>query len=103
MSLSAKAREYLIVAMANRKYATEVADAIDTIHIAAPAADVAAIGVTAPVTGSNLTAALPAAPTKAEVDTGIDQLAAKIEVKTDAIEAKIDAIRASLVAAGLML
>ena len=39
MSLSKEAREILVVAMANRKKAEEVADAIDAVEAAAAVAD----------------------------------------------------------------
>jgi hypothetical protein len=66
------------------------------------AAAIAALGTTTNMSASNLTAAIPTAPTKAEVDAGINALAAKAEARLDAIESKVDAFLASLKAAGLM-
>lgn len=91
MALSREAREILIVAMANRAKANEIADAIDAIEAAllSPAAAVAAIGTTSNLvgvdgTGSN---AAPLVETESRLDT---------------IEAKIDAVIAALKASGLM-
>lgn len=96
------------------------------------AATIAALGTTSNLTAlvvtatniaaSNFTAAIPAEPTKAEVDAGIDTLKTAVvtaldlkadnadvetlrtetEARLDAIEAKIDAFLASVKAAGLM-
>lgn len=133
MALSKRSKDILIVAMADRRSAQEITTAIDAlVHIAEPAADVAALGTTtalsaavvaaATIANSNLTAAVPAEPTKAEVDTGIDTLRTaavgylnvkadnvdvetlrtQVEARLDGAEAKIDAVITSLVAAGLM-
>ena len=96
------------------------------------AAAIAALGTTTALTAlvpaatnltaSNLTAAIPSAPTKAEVDAGIDVVASEVETalglkadnddvetlrtqaeaRLDAIEAKVDAFLAAVKAAGLM-
>lgn len=66
------------------------------------AAVIAALGTTTALSASDLTAAIPSAPTKAEVDAGIDALAAKAEARLDAIESKVDAFLAAIKAAGLM-
>ncbi|HLD91690.1 MAG TPA: hypothetical protein VI911_11885 [Patescibacteria group bacterium] len=131
MSLSREARDILIVAMANRAKANEVADAIDAASVASVATVVAAISST------NMTAAVVAAttftasagtfvnaaePTGAEIDTAIDEATAKVkavvdikadnadletlrteaEGRLDAIETKINAVLTSLKAAGVM-
>jgi predicted RNase H-like nuclease len=89
MALSTKARKRLEVSMARRAEAKEVADAIDALHAAAPAAHVAALGATSNLVGVDGTGSN-AAPL---VGT---------EARLDAIEAKVDALLAALVAAGLM-
>ena len=96
------------------------------------AAAIAALGTTTPLsalvpaatdlTASNLTAAISSAPTKAEVDAGIDAIAAEIETalglkadnadvetlrteveaRLDSLDAKVDAFLAAIKAAGLM-
>lgn len=78
MALSQKAREILVVAMANAKAANEVADAID-------AAENAAQAEAAAVADLNQTISDP--PTQAEVQ---------------AISDKVDELLAALRAAGLM-
>lgn len=87
MSLSEKAKEVLIVAVANKKVGEEIAAAIDS-GANAQAASVAAITsanlVGVDGTGSN---AAPLAGT---------------ETRLDAIESKINAVIAALKAAGLM-
>ena len=86
MSLSPEAREILIVAMANRAKANEVADAIDAIEAAAV---VAAIGTTTDLVGVDGTASN-AAPL---VET---------ESRLDVVEAKIDEVIAAIKASGAM-
>jgi hypothetical protein len=89
MALSEKAREILVVAMANKKVALEVADAIDAAQAAASQA-----AAVADITSSNLVG----------VD-GTGSNAAPLagtETRLDAIESKINAILAALKAAGLM-
>lgn len=86
MSLSVKAKEYLVVALANKKFAEEVAAEIDAIQAAAA---VAAIGATADLVGVDGTGSN-AAPL---VET---------EARLDAIEAKVDEIIAALKASGAM-
>jgi hypothetical protein len=62
---------------------------------------IASLGATTNLPASSMTAALPAAPTAAEVDTAIDVLKTAVEARLDAIEAKVDdilvKIRAALV------
>lgn len=101
MALSAKARKRLEVAMARRQEALEVIAAIDA-NGSGPAASVAALGSTTNLPVSNMTAAIPAEPTKAEVDAGINTLRVAAEARLDAVEAKIDAVIAALKAAGMM-
>lgn len=101
MALSLKAKKRLEVAMARRTEALEVIAAIDS-NGSGPAAAVAAIGATSNLPASNLVAAIPAEPTKAEVDAGIDTLRVAAEARLDVIEAKIDAVIAALKAAGMM-
>lgn len=87
MSLSEKAKEVLIVAVANKKVGEEIAAAIDS-GANAQAASVAAI------TSVNLVG----------VD-GVGSNAAPLagtETRLDAIESKINAVIAALKAAGLM-
>lgn len=131
MALSNKTKEILVVALANKVAATELAAAVD-LGGNSQAAAVAAIGVTSNmsaavvaatvIANSNFTAAIPAEPTKAEVDAGIDTLRTAVvaaldikadnvdletlrtqaEARLDAIEAKVDAVIAALKSAGLM-
>ena len=89
MALSTKARKRLEASMARRVEATEISDAIDALHAVAPAAAVAALGVTSNLVGVDGTGSN-AAPL---VGT---------EARLDAIEAKIDAVIAALKAASLM-
>lgn len=88
MSLSQKTKEILVVAMADKKSATELAAAVDALHAVAPAAHIANI------TSANLVG----------VDgTGSDAAPlAGTETRLDAIEAKLNAILAALQAASLM-
>lgn len=131
MALSTAARRRLEVALAQRAAAKEIADAID-LGGNPQAAAVAALGTTTNMTAFVITAAVispsagtyavPATPTGAEVDTAINQLAAKVvtaladkadnadaetlrteaEARLDAIEAKVDAVIAALKTASLM-
>jgi len=90
MSLSAKAKEVLIVAVANKKVGEEIAAAIDS-GSNTQAASVSAIGTTAALVGTDGSAgAGDAAPL------------AGTESRLDAVEAKIDAVIAALKAAGQM-
>jgi hypothetical protein len=88
MSLSEKAKEVLIVAVANKKVGEEIAAAIDS-GSNPQAASVSAIGVTANLVGVDGTGSN-AAPL------------AGTESRLDAVEAKIDAVIAALKAAGQM-
>jgi len=88
MALSKKTKEILTVAMADKKSAAEIAEAIDAGGNAQAAA-VAALGATAALVGVDGTGSN-AAPL---VGT---------EARLDAIEAKVDAVIAALKAAGLM-
>lgn len=131
--LSAEAKRALNIALGSKQsgIGDEVADAIDASG-SGPAAAVSAIGVTADlsalvptaasISASNFTAAIPAEPTKAEVDAGIDALKNKvitalglkadnadaetmrseIEARMDVIEAKIDLVIANFKASGQM-
>lgn len=64
-----------------------------------PAATVAPIGTT-----TNIPAAvMPVAYDQAQVQTGVDDVAAAIETRLDDVEAKIDELLAALTTAGLML
>jgi len=101
MALSTKAKKRIEVALARRQEALEVIAAIDS-NGSGPAAAVAALGVTTNLPVSNLTAAIPAEPTKAEVDAGINTLRVAAEARLDAIEAAVDAVTAALKAAGMM-
>jgi len=130
MSLSESSKEILVVAMANRKAAEEVAAAIDS-NGSGPAASIAAISssnmaalvpVAATISNSTSTAVAPTAPTMAEVNTAIDAASAKVitalaakadnvdaetlrteaEARLDAIETKINAVIAALKAVGMM-
>jgi hypothetical protein len=88
MALSAKAKEVLIVAMANKSVGQELAAAIEAS--ANPVAGtIAAIGVTSNLVGVD-GAGSNAAPL------------AGTEARLDVIEAKVDALIASLKAAGMM-
>lgn len=119
--------------IANPEAAQEVINMIDSAMSSATQASViAALGVTSnlsvlvvtatDIPASNFTAAIPAEPTKAEIDAGIDAVVLNIEAaldlksdnadvetlrtqseaRMDAIEAKVDALIAALKAAGLM-
>lgn len=100
MSLSKEAKEILVVALANRKIAEEVAAAIDASG-SGPAAAVAAIAPSdlSVVSG---TYAIPAEPTGAEVDVTVQALADEVETRLDNAEAKINEVIAALKAASLM-
>lgn len=131
MALSDRTKDILVVAMADRRAALEMSSAVDSgsnLQASAIAAlgatsNMTALAVTATViANSNFTAAIPAEPTKAEVDAGIDTLRTAVvnalnlkadnadaetlrteaEARLDAIEAKIDAVIAALKAASLM-
>lgn len=78
MSLSQEARDRLVIALTSRSKGNEVADAIDALHVAAPAAHVAN------VTTANATDL------------------ATAEALANANKAKINQILAALQAAGLM-
>jgi hypothetical protein len=131
MALSKKTKEILTVALANKVAAAELAAAVDAGGNSQAAA-IAALGVTSNlsaavvtatvIANSNFTAAIPAEPTKAEVDVGIDTLRTavvsaldvkadnadletlrtQVEARIDAVEAKFDAIIAALKTAGIM-
>lgn len=88
MSLSKKAKEVLVVAVANKSVGEEIADAIDA-GSNDQAGAVAAIGATVDLVGVDGTASN-AAPL---VGT---------EARLDVIEAKIDEVIAALKAAGIM-
>jgi len=89
MSLSEKAKEVLIVAVANKKVGEEIAAAIDS-GANAQAASVAAI------TSVNLVG------TDGSAGPGDAAPLAGTETRLDAIESKINAVIAALKAAGLM-
>lgn len=129
--LSKRTKDIVIVALADKRAGQELASAIDAGGNAQASA-VAALGATSNmsalvvtatvIANSNFTAAIPAEPTKAEVDAGIDALRNAVvaaldikadnadvetlrtqaEARLDAVEAKIDAVIAALKAAGLM-
>lgn len=88
MALSAKARDILEIAMANRQYAKEVADAIDASGNS-PAADVAALASYSNMSGVDGTGSN-AAPLAAS------------NTNFSAVYAKINAILTSLKNAGIM-
>ena len=87
MSLSNEVKEYLVVALANRSKAQELASEIDAIQ---PASAVAVMGTTTDLVGVDGTGSN-AAPL---VET---------EARLDAIEAKIDELIVALKASGAML
>ncbi len=89
--LSEKVRKILIVAMANKAAAKELADAVDNGGNP-QAATVAALGVMAPVGVVDVADAGPA-------DVAI---AADVDARLASLQAKIDAVIAALKAAGLM-
>lgn len=89
MALSAKQRRQLVAAVADNQIGNEIADVINSGGDA-PAAFVAAIGVTSNLVGVDGTGSN-AAPL------------AGTESRLDALEAKVDAILAALKAASLML
>ncbi len=131
MALSQKTKDILIVALANKVAATELAAAVNS-GSNPQATVIAALGTTSnlsaavvaatTIAASNLTAVSAPDPTKAEVDTGIDTLKTAVvtalnlkadnvdvetlrtqaEARLDAIEAKVDAVIAALKTAGLM-
>jgi hypothetical protein len=89
MALSQELRKRLVIALTDRFVGKELADAIDAMHVIAPAAHVAPIGATVDLVG---------------VD-GVGDNAAPLvgtEARLDAIEAKIDALIASLIAASIV-
>ncbi len=106
MALSAKAQRLLETALAAQGIyndaAQEIIDAINGVLVEAVAAHVAALGALAALSASNFTAAIPAEPTKAEIDVGINALAAKVDTKIGLVQAKLDAFLAAQVAAGQM-
>ena len=99
MSLSKKAKEVLIVAVANKSVGEEIATAIDA-GSNDQAATVAAIGVTADVSAAALSTTNTY--TDLAVNAELDSLIGEIEARTDVIEAKIDELIAALKAAGIM-
>lgn len=117
MALNEAQRKALRVALGSKGdngVADEIADAIDAS--ADPQLDeLAAVGALAPVaaviSASNFTAAIPAEPTKAEVDVGIDALRTKVITSLGAkadnndlesLRVAFDALVADLKAKGLM-
>lgn len=129
--LSTRTKNIVRVAMADKRAADELSAAVNA-GSNSQAAAVAAIGASSNLTAlavtatvianSNFTAAIPAEPTKAEVDAGIDTLRTavvtalnlkadnadaealrtEVEVRLDAIEAKVDAVIAALKASAQM-
>ncbi len=119
--------------IANPEAAQEIIDMLDSVVLSATqAAAVAAMGSTSnmsaavvvatDIPASNFTAAIPAEPTKAEIDAGIDAVMLNVEsafnlkadnadletmrtqaeARLDAIEAKIDALISAFKACDLM-
>ena len=88
MSLSKKAKEVLVVAVANKSVGDEIADAIDA-GSNDQAAAVAVIGATTDLTGVDGTGS-----NAADLAT--------TEARLDVVEAKIDEVIAALKAAGIM-
>jgi hypothetical protein len=131
MSLSQSLKDQLLSVFRTPESRDTVVAAIDAFG-SGPAAAVAAIGTTSnlsaavvantTIAASNLTAAVSADPTKAEVDAGIDTLKSavvtalnlkadnvdvetlrtQVEARLDVIEAKIDALIAALKASDQM-
>lgn len=99
MSLSPEAREILVVALANRAKANEVADAIDA-GSNDQAATVAAIGATSDYTAAALSTT--DTYTDAAVNAELDSIIGEVEARNDVTEAKIDEVIAALKAAGIM-
>ena len=95
MSLSKSAKEYLIVALANKKIGEEVAAAIDSSG-SGPAASVAAI------VPSDMTAIAATYADLAAARTSVNALRTDAEARLDAVESKVNEIVAALKAAGLM-
>lgn len=129
--LSQRTKDIMVVSLADRRAALELASAVDSggnpqasaIAALGATADLSALApAAASISASAGTYSNAAEPTGAEVDTAIDQLAAKVEMaldakadnadadalkdevedRLDAIEAKIDAVIAALKAAALM-
>jgi hypothetical protein len=71
-------------------------------NIVIPQTNIADLGATTNLAASNFTAAIAAAPTKAEIDVGIDVLKGHVETRLDNIEAKVDALLAALRSAGIL-
>lgn len=105
MALSQAARDYLVIALSNKRLGAEVADAIDAGGNA-QAATVAALGATTnlPATAAVLSTSntYTDAAVKAAIDGAVTALRAAAETRLDNAEAKIDAVIASLKAAHLM-
>jgi uncharacterized protein YggE len=95
MSLSKSAKEYLIVALANKKIGEEVAAAIDSSG-SGPAASISAI------TPSDMTAIAATYADLAAARASVNTLRTDAEARLDAVEAKLNSVIAALKAAGLM-
>ena len=96
MSLSQNAKDYLIVALANKKIGEEIAAAIDASG-SGPAATIAAI------VPSDMTAIAATYADLAAARTSVNSLRTDAEARLDALDSKINAILLSLKNAGLML
>lgn len=101
MALTKRTKEVLVVAMADRKAANELADAVDA-GFNAEADAVAALGATANLSAVAGIYAIPAEPTGAEVDATVQALADEVEARLDDVEAKVDEVIQALKDAGLM-
>lgn len=104
MALSKDAKFRLEVALADRRAAKEIADALGAVT--SPAGHVAPLGATTNLPASNATLSTSDtytdAAVKAAIDGAVDALRVAAEARLDAAESKIDAILAALQAAGLM-
>ncbi|MFZ4538508.1 hypothetical protein [Propionivibrio sp.] len=99
MTVSAKAKSRLAVAVTSKVIAEELVAAIDS-QGSGPAAVVSAIGTTVAVPAAACAGA--SAPTAAQVNTAIDTVTVGTEARLDAIESKVNDILVSLKAAALM-
>lgn len=100
MSLSQRTKDVLVVAMADKKAATELSKAVDSLHAVAPAADVVAT-----TTAGAVTIALSTANTytDAAVNTAVNTALASLITDINADRTTINQILTALKNAGLML
>lgn len=99
MALSDRTKAITIVAMADKKAGQELTTAIDALHVAAPAADVAANSAAAAITIALSTGDTY---TDAAVNTAVNTALSTVRTDINADRTQINAILTALKNAGLM-